>query len=47
MAPSIRRDLYADVTSLKRPAEAMQSLDWPNLQPRERPMVEAAGSLPH
>jgi hypothetical protein len=29
MAAQIRRDLYADVTSRKRPAEAMQSLDWP------------------
>jgi hypothetical protein len=29
MAPSIRRDLYADVTSPKRPVEAMQCLDWP------------------
>ena len=29
MATQIRRDLYADVTSRKRPAEAMQSLDWP------------------
>jgi hypothetical protein len=30
MAAQIRRDLYADVTSRKRPAEAMQSLDWPH-----------------
>ena len=30
MATQIRRDLHADVTSRKRPAEAMQSLDWPD-----------------
>jgi hypothetical protein len=29
MATQIRRDLYADVTSRKRPAEAMQNPDWP------------------
>jgi hypothetical protein len=39
MAAQIRRDLYADVTSRKRPAEAMQSLDWPT-PTRGRPMVE-------
>jgi hypothetical protein len=39
MATQIRRDLYADVTSRKRPAEAMQSLDWPT-PTRGRPMVE-------
>jgi hypothetical protein len=30
MATQIRRDLYADVTSRKRPAETVQGLDWPH-----------------